>query len=411
MQREVKISIIVPIYNVEKYLVFCIDSILNQEFSDYEIICIEDCSTDNSYNVLCDRYKNNNHIKIIQQDMNRGLSAARNKGLGIARGKYIMFVDSDDMLVPGALKLLYNTAESMSTDVVFFDYQKIYDGQEYSLDSVENSNKEYIMTGRKYFCEQVKKNNVVMEVWRQFYKSEFLKENKLEFMTGIVHEDNLFSFYVAFCAERVVHIENKLYLYRQREDSIMHVWNLKRAQSLFVIILEIFTYWTTHKYSEEESKCIAKYLQKVYMNYQILRAVNSDFEPLPFGTEQEKSLYDILYNHTEGTFLDLKKLDVKELSNAGNVIVYGAGKAAYQVIQHIIAEGGFVSRVMVENKKVNPSTFCDCVVNSIDECLDVQKNSVVIIGITAKNAKGVRQKLNNMGFNNIIELEDRVNRQ
>lgn len=405
-----KISIIVPVYNVELYLCDCIDSILKQSFDAYEIICVEDCSTDKSYDVLCRHYKDNEHIRIIRHNHNMGLSVARNTGLQHASGKYILFVDSDDMLVQGALSMLYETAERMKTDVLYFDYEKIYNDE---VETGVNSRNQYdvqnVVTGRKYFCESIKKRKLKVEVCRQFFRHDFIREHTLEFMPGIVHEDNLFSFQAAFCAERVADLNQKLYLYRQRRGSIMSVRNSKRAQSLFVIILEIFTYWNTHEFNEDESKCIARYIQDLVGTFQALHAMNRESEALEFGTEQEKALYNIIYNNKNDTLLELGKLDIEWLLKQEKIIVYGAGKAAYQLITYLKNAGVSVLFVMVENKNANPQEFCNCKVKSITDCKGLKENCVIIIGITNKNAKGVKDKLRAEGFQTIIELEDREN--
>lgn len=108
-----KISIIVPVYNVEQYLAECLESLVSQDMSDYEIICIEDCSEDNSMSILKEYAQKYSNIKIIRHTTNKGLSAARNSGIKAARGEYLQFVDSDDMLVKGACKKLYNNAKKV----------------------------------------------------------------------------------------------------------------------------------------------------------------------------------------------------------------------------------------------------------------------------------------------------------
>ncbi|MBR3628081.1 MAG: glycosyltransferase family 2 protein [Elusimicrobia bacterium] len=124
-----KISVIVPTYNVEKYLSQCLDSILNQTFKDFECICINDGSTDNSLSILQKYASKDNRIKIINQE-NKGLSGARNAALKIVTGKYITFVDSDDFVSSDYLEKLINLAEKENSDIVYCRH-KMY----YSLDN------------------------------------------------------------------------------------------------------------------------------------------------------------------------------------------------------------------------------------------------------------------------------------
>ena len=106
-----KISIIVPIYNEEKYVKQCLESLINQDFDEYEIICIDDHSTDNSNQIVREFQKISNRIKLILHSSNQGLSSARNTGLKAAHGEYVLFVDSDDMLLDNALKIIYKNMQ------------------------------------------------------------------------------------------------------------------------------------------------------------------------------------------------------------------------------------------------------------------------------------------------------------
>ncbi len=112
------VSVIVPIYKVERYIKFCIDSILMQSFQDFEIILIDDASPDGSVELCQKLYGDNDKIKFVRHERNLGLGSARNTGIKHARGKYIAFVDSDDFILPDALEKFYNTAEKNNAQVV-----------------------------------------------------------------------------------------------------------------------------------------------------------------------------------------------------------------------------------------------------------------------------------------------------
>ena len=118
----IKISIIIPVYNTEKYLKKCLDSIINQTLKSLEIICIDDCSTDNCLHILKEYQLKDNRIKIIEQKENKGQGVARNLGLNIAEGKYIMFLDPDDWLELNALEILYKKSKETNADIIHFNY-------------------------------------------------------------------------------------------------------------------------------------------------------------------------------------------------------------------------------------------------------------------------------------------------
>ena len=117
----IKISIIIPVYNVEDYLSQCLDSVLSQDFDDFEVICVNDGSTDNSLIILEKYAKLDSRIKIISQ-INGGLGSARNTGLKHANGEYVMFIDSDDYISEGSLKKIYYNAVSNNSDIVIFEF-------------------------------------------------------------------------------------------------------------------------------------------------------------------------------------------------------------------------------------------------------------------------------------------------
>ena len=119
------ISIIVPIYNVEKYIADCLDSIVNQTYKDIEIICVNDCTMDNSMTIVKEFAENDKRIKIINNEKNRGLGGARNAGLEIANGEYFMFVDSDDMIAPTMAGEMHSRFVQDNSDMVFADFEML----------------------------------------------------------------------------------------------------------------------------------------------------------------------------------------------------------------------------------------------------------------------------------------------
>ena len=127
MSNNLKVSVIIPVYNVEQYLNQCLDSVINQTLKDIEIICVDDGSTDNSFKMLEEYAQKDNRIKVIHQK-NKGAAAARNEGLYIAQGKYLSFLDSDDFFEIDMLEQMYNCAEKYNTDIVVCKSKVISNG-------------------------------------------------------------------------------------------------------------------------------------------------------------------------------------------------------------------------------------------------------------------------------------------
>lgn len=221
------ISIIVPIYKVEKYINQCIESIINQTYKNIEIILVDDGSPDKCP-IMCDNYKKKDkRIKVIHKK-NGGLSDARNAGIEIATGNYICFVDSDDFIKPNYIELLYKAIIKNNTKIsqCGFIY---YDGSEKErINYKENK----VLCKRDYFYDNYtshKTDNTV--VWNKMYSRDIFRN--LKFNKGKIHEDEFFTYKAIEKAEKISIIKECLYSYRMNEDSITRkLYNTKRLDVL-----------------------------------------------------------------------------------------------------------------------------------------------------------------------------------
>lgn len=204
-------SIIVPVYKVEKYLEKCIDSILSQTFTDYELILVDDGSPDNCPRI-CDEYSLKDERIIVIHQKNGGLSCARNSGLRVARGKYLMFIDSDDaLLYDDALRDLKKELETKNNpDVLLTKYQ----GNEFE-DGIDGETLIKQMLSRAL---DGKGFNVT--VWDKIYKSDFILEKNISFKEGIVHEDHIWTCLVLDNAKRCEFTSTQFYRHNTVEASI-----------------------------------------------------------------------------------------------------------------------------------------------------------------------------------------------
>ncbi len=213
-----EISVIIPVYNVEKYLNECLDSVLAQTFKDFEVICVNDGSTDNSPEILRQYADKDQRVKIVTQS-NQGLSMARNNGLKEACGRYVYFVDSDDAIHPQCLEIAYSLAEKQQADLVCFSYikmkEKIPDTGAFDISKLKS----------KTTCSPLqycfgKKYKIRFNVWTKFYRRKLL--NGLEFIPKIHFEDYPHTFAVMARKPKTVIIDEPLYFYRINENSISH---------------------------------------------------------------------------------------------------------------------------------------------------------------------------------------------
>lgn len=225
-----KFSIIIPVYNVEKYLRECLDSVLNQTFADWDAICVNDGSTDGSAAILEEYGNKDNRFRIISQP-NGGLSAARNTGLKAATGEYVLFLDSDDWIEDNALEILSNDLDD--EDMLCFSGRRYYEHEGLYLEADLLKERSYV-SGMDYYNENALQSRdfAFVCVVLRAYRRTFLIENCLWFKEGIYHEDNLFTPIACYYAKKVRQVSDCLYDYRVRANSITTTGNVKRLRDL-----------------------------------------------------------------------------------------------------------------------------------------------------------------------------------
>jgi glycosyltransferase involved in cell wall biosynthesis len=236
-------SIIIPVYNVEAYLKECLDSVLSQNFDNVELICVNDGSTDGSLAILKDyQSRFTAKIKLINQ-LNGGLSAARNTAIHAASGEYLLFLDSDDILAEGSLAKLTKIIEKESPDIIAFNSELFYEENcrfepNTPFNHTENTVFEKGMGYFDYFMKQ--RNWGPSAVCFYLFRRTLFVENQLRFEVGISHEDELFMPQALYYARKTCTLTDTLYKYRMRFGSIIHsqtdqnyVDKLRIAEKLF----------------------------------------------------------------------------------------------------------------------------------------------------------------------------------
>lgn len=226
------ISIVVPVYNVEKYLNRCLDSIVKQSFKDIEIILVNDGSTDDSGNII-ESYLFDERIKYIYQN-NKGLSEARNTGINIASGDYVLFLDSDDSLEPNTCYKLSQVIIEFEVDIVTFGRYLIKDSVEKIRDSAYWGNN--LLDGKEYLVQAKLNNRFSASACNKLYKLSFLRHRGLSFKSGIVYEDLLFNFQCMIQGARVYVLNELLYnYYIGRNGSIINTIKEKDLDILLTV--------------------------------------------------------------------------------------------------------------------------------------------------------------------------------
>lgn len=218
-KTDVKISIITPVYNVEKYLKKCVQSVLNQSLKEIELILIDDGSADASWKLVQEFVKKDKRVTAIQQE-NAGAAAARNRGLEIARGEYIGFVDSDDWIDPNYFEELYATATSTKSDIVCAyvdtDVSNLSKNGKFSV-TVDEYNNLYNVRMKNL----VRENKLHLEfvIWLNIYKRSMLDEHNVRFVPAIrTGQDSVFNMHASYYANAVSIVETPVYYHMNRRD-------------------------------------------------------------------------------------------------------------------------------------------------------------------------------------------------
>ena len=248
-----EISVIVPVYNVEKYVGRCIDSILNQTFTDFELILVNDGSTDNS-GVLCDKYaKSDDRIKVIHKE-NGGLSDARNCGIDESLGEYLSFIDSDDWVENNFLKTLYDNAIKHKAEIVIVNFHKVLDsGLECPLHIDE-----VCCSGRESLNYLYDRQSIYINIACNKLYEKVLFDN-IRYPVGKIHEDGFTTYKLLSLCNKVYLSDYDGYCYYQRSDSIMNrKFSESRIDEYFVYDerREYFKKFNLEKLSFENEKTI-----------------------------------------------------------------------------------------------------------------------------------------------------------
>ena len=255
-----KVSVIIPVYNVENYLRKCLDSLVNQTLKDIEIIVVNDGTPDNSQEIIDEYVKKypKKVVSIIQE--NGGQGAARNTGLLHAKGEYIGYVDSDDYVEENMYEELYNKAKEEDSDIVICGNNVVKENYEFL--SKEDVDKEFLL-GK-------------MAVWNKIYKKNIIVDNNIQFRSKVWYEDLDFTMKVYFSSKKISYVDKPLYNYLLREGSTMNNNNIKRNLELIQAFDSLIDYCKDKKiYNKAKDKIEFLCIYHMYI-FAITRVLNTN---------------------------------------------------------------------------------------------------------------------------------------
>lgn len=262
-----KVSIIVPVYNVEKYLERCLKSLVDQTLKDIEIIIVNDGSIDGSQ-IIIDKYKSKypDMIKSFYIK-NGGAAKARNYGLNYVTGEYIGFVDSDDYISEEMFEKLYNKAKEKEADIVCCNYYRVIDEEKFNKKSFGNNK----ILKEDLFDKNIYEANLLFDevpyLWNKIFKTEIIKDNNFKFFDDLrIYEDLLFTYQAFSKANKISRVEDALYYYMvSRQESLTHVLTEKRFDIFKVTEKLVKYYKEINKYEEVKDALLYVVLKHIYV--------------------------------------------------------------------------------------------------------------------------------------------------
>ncbi len=403
LMKQPKLSVVIPVYNVERYLKECLDSVLSQRLDSFEVLCIEDCSTDNSRAVLSQYAEKDDRIRCFYNGHNRGLSVARNIALSAATGEYVVFVDSDDFLAIDCLNQLYNCAKKDNLDVLYYDCVRIDDTGHHIDENIYTAGGHITSatTGIELLEHRLASGHWCCLVQCQIINLEFLHKHSIHFAEGFIHEDHAFSFKVAMLAERTMYIPLAAYCYRCRLSSIMTGSSITRHfegyMRAYLDIAEI-----VEKYQVTHSVAL-RYLRFLHCHFEQFKCKYQDIMGT-YAFWNTRDLY-LLQRFLPMTKLwPLCSLDSVPIlpENCKQVFLYGAGKVGRTIYLQLMDSGQLEKRRMggfiVTGKTPDLEFYLGIPVFAIDE-YRFSPGDCIVIAVGKKLQPEILKELEKRGIN------------
>ncbi len=417
-----KVSVIVPVYNVESYLPVCMDSILAQTLKDIEIICVDDGSTDKSPAILDEYGAKDPRVRVLHKE-NEGYGKAVNTGIEAAAGEYIGIVESDDRILPHMYERLYEAAKEHQVDLVKSDCIFWWDGMDYFYEYHKEHLNEFY--GRVLDASYRRTFFVfLMNIWSGIYSMDFLERHHIRCneTPGASYQDNGFWMQTMSLAERAMWLKEAFYLYRQDNPA-----SSIKSKTKAMAMMEEYDF--AQRLLEQKCKdyevdlCfyyrmirhkgvffrISDELKRDYGRY-IIR----DFEKYRHLTVQNKGVHQWLtqlYEDPDGfcdEFIHNKTMVIRRLNEAGEIIIYGAGGCGQKVLR-ILSYQNVAHKILcfaVSNRE-DTGRVGKIPVRCIDELTEHKDSGIVIVGVSRRSAAygQITSRLELSGFDNVLDME------
>ena len=409
-----KISIIIPVYNVEKYLIKCLESCINQTFKDIEIIVVNDCSPDNSDKIMKTyEEKYPDFIKCVYLKENIKLGGARNKGVELAKGEYILFVDSDDYIDKEMCGKLYNSAVSNDADMVIFDYFRVFDNNIIKQNSLVPTMKSLANISKRMIVDKY----IAAIAWNKLTKKDIIK--KYPFPEKMYYEDVAVTMTWVLNSKKINYLSEPLYYYICRENSIVNQLssnNMSQIGDAILILMKNFEKENTfEKLYLEASKCIFKELFGFLIKYisvsnanhtkKFSYLINSIKEKIPdweaiiknmdiLNNCQKNILYKFLSQESYIKYLYTNKFkDIEKMFVNNNVMLWGTGAFGKIILNYLSQFNKKPLYIIDSNTNLANTYIEDILITDFESIKD--KCDVIIVAIKDYNVfEEIKERVN-----------------
>jgi len=430
--EQSKVSVVIPVYNVEKYLRECLDSVCNQTLRELEIICVDDGSTDSSGRILDEYAARDERIRVIHKE-NEGYGKTMNRGMDLATSKYIGIVESDDLIENNMYEVLYGLMEEHQTDVMKADFYEFYQGcngyiKQYNY-VIRETDKRMLYDTPVSVREHEETMLFQKYTWSGLYRTDFLRRENIRHneTPGASYQDNGFWFQTMVKANKVYFANQAFYNYRiDNPNSSVHspgkVYAVCNEYDFVDKILdemgqngEMFYKWSVFFRIRDCMNNIArvseenKLLLTMKTKEDFLTACDKERADLKLFSDYYKDFIFRIVVNPKQVLKDLKDEENKILApirGCENIIIYGAGKIGQQ-LQQILRRVKYNTRIRyfaVSDMEGNMPEVLGIPVKAIDALMEYrnQENTKIIIAVGKSTQSDVESKLKELGFNNYI---------
>lgn len=328
------ISVIIPVYQVERYIAECLDSVCSQVESDLEIICVNDCTLDNSMTIVKEYAKRDSRIRIVHNDRNRGLGGARNGGIEAANGEFIAFVDSDDLLHPLMLREMRFLLEDSDADMVFCDVMLLEpEGTQTPVKSSHISD----IKGMAFSMPDSLERFVDLwpSAWNKLYRTDIIRKNRIRYIENILYEDHTFYYEYILKCRSIQYLPHARYMYRHRREGQITRQVSPRIFEVFKILEEIGKVLSPHLDKEQFKRTMGKLtLRLCFERMSVMSPKDTLHERFYKAARARLSLYDksdLIQNRDQTIPQDHPLLQGK-VGNMIHKMVKSVARGVYSVI-------------------------------------------------------------------------------